>query len=150
LQPTTATLRIVRARRADLDAIMEIERLSFRAPWSRRVFEEELGRDFAYLKVVRDGDRVAAFVNYWVVADEIHILNVATHPEWRRRGIARRMMEHVMRAARLRRSSLLTLEVRRANLAAQELYRSLGFEVVGVRPRYYENNEDALVMSLSL
>jgi ribosomal-protein-alanine N-acetyltransferase len=143
--------RVSAARRADLDQIMEIEELSFPTPWSRRVFEEELGRELSHLKVIRlEPTGVVAFVNYWVVHDEIHVLNVATHPEQRRQGHARRLMEHVLRISRIRRARLITLEVRRGNQAAQRLYTELGFLPIGVRPRYYENAEDAIVMMLQL
>jgi [ribosomal protein S18]-alanine N-acetyltransferase len=144
-------LRVLPARLSDLDQIMEIELLSFSSPWSRQVFLEEFERDFAHLKVLRASrGRVVAFINYWVVADEIHVLNVATHPDWRRRGLGRRLMLHCLREARKRESALVTLEVRRSNEKAINLYQSLGFEPVGVRPRYYENKEDAIVMVLRL
>jgi len=150
-QRNEPSLSIASARRVDLDQIMEIEELSFPSPWSRRVFEEELGRELSHLKVLREtSGRVVAFVNYWVVHDEIHVLNVATHPDERRRGHARRLMEHVLRVSRIRRARLITLEVRRGNLPAQELYGELGFQPIGVRPRYYENSEDAIVMMLRL
>ena len=76
-------------REGDLDAVMQIEQLSFRLPWSRQVFLEELSRPWAFLDVVRAGGgsrRVLAFCNYWRVADEVHILKVATHPDARRFG----------------------------------------------------------------
>jgi ribosomal-protein-alanine N-acetyltransferase len=149
LQPVC---RLVTARPADLDQIMEIERLSFRSPWSRQVFAEEFERDFARIKIMRyDADaRVVAFINYWIVHDEIHVLNVATHPDWRRQGLARRLMHHVIRAAQHNSARLITLEVRRPNTGAIALYEALGFAAVGVRPRYYENKEDAIVMVLQL
>jgi ribosomal-protein-alanine N-acetyltransferase len=67
---------------ADLDPVMEIERLSFKSPWSRQVFLEEIARDFAHVDVVRDvaTGHIVAFGNYWLVADEVHVLNIATHP----------------------------------------------------------------------
>jgi [ribosomal protein S18]-alanine N-acetyltransferase len=144
--------RIVPARLADLEQIMEIERLSFASPWSKQVFLDEFSRDFAFLKVVRveSGERVVAFTNYWVVHDEIHVLNVACHPDWRRMGLGRKLMMHILRIAQHRRASLVTLEVRRSNHAAIQLYTSLGFSAVGIRPRYYENNEDAIVMVRNL
>jgi ribosomal-protein-alanine N-acetyltransferase len=130
---------------------MEIELLSFSSPWSRQVFLEELDRDFAHLKVIRAGHgRVLGFINYWVVADEIHVLNVAIHPEWRGQGLGRRLMRHAIRVARQRGARLVTLEVRRSNQKATRLYSSLGFDAVGLRPRYYENQEDAIVMVLRL
>ena len=99
-----------------------------------------------------DGDSsVVAFCNYWLVADEVHLLNIATHPEARRRGHARRLMDHLLAFARENKCRYVTLEVRRSNTGAQELYRSYGFEAVGVRPNYYvEDREDAIVMLLEL
>ena len=83
---------------ADLDAVMEIERTSFRSPWSREVFLEELGREWARLDILRDSatSRVVAFANYWLVCDEVHILNLATHPQARRGGHASRLLGHVI------------------------------------------------------
>ena len=83
----------------DLDDIMDIERTSFRAPWSRQVFVEELDRDWAHVDVLRSREPrspVQAFVNYWLVRDEVHVLNVATHPTARRQGHAARLIEHVI------------------------------------------------------
>src|SRR5688572_25849294 len=85
-------------READLDAVMQIEQLSFRLPWSRQVFLEELGRPWAFLDVVRSGagKRVLAFCNYWRVADEIHVLKVATHPDARCLGFGSRLLSHIV------------------------------------------------------
>ncbi|MDB4983818.1 MAG: ribosomal-protein-alanine acetyltransferase [Myxococcales bacterium] len=138
---------------ADLDAVMEIERLSFRSPWSRQVFVEELGRDFAHVDLVRDSatGEVVAFGNYWLVADELHILNVSTHPRARRAGHATRLLAHMIDFARREICRCLTLEVRRSNVAAQRLYRRFAFRAIGVRPHYYaEDQEDAIVMLLDL
>lgn len=143
---------ITPARPADLDEIMAIERLSFASPWSRQVFLQEFEHEFSRLDVVRHEPtgQMVAFINFWLVADEIHVLNVATHPDWRRTGLARRMMKHAIQAGVARGAQLVTLEVRRSNVAAQRLYEELGFEAVDVRKRYYENNEDAIVMLLKL
>jgi ribosomal-protein-alanine N-acetyltransferase len=138
---------------ADLDAVMEIERLSFKSPWSRQVFVEELARDFAHVDLVRDQEtgEVVAFANYWLVADELHILNVSTHPRARRAGHATRLLAHMIDFARREICRCLTLEVRRSNTAAQRLYRRFAFRAIGVRPRYYaEDQEDAIVMLLDL
>lgn len=136
---------------SDIDAVMEIERVSFRAPWSRNVFLEELEREWARVDVVRDvnsGD-VVAFANYWLVVDELHILNIATHPQQRRSGHATRLLAHMIEIARAGACRLMTLEVRRSNAIAQRLYRRFAFRAVGVRPNYYaEDQEDAIVMLL--
>jgi ribosomal-protein-alanine N-acetyltransferase len=144
---------IVPMRGTDLEDIMDIERLSFRAPWSRQVFVEELDRDWAHVDVLkeRSASRVLAFVNYWLVRDEVHVLNVATHPEVRRQGHAARLLEHVIAFASRHRCRYVTLEVRRSNAGAIRLYKKYGFRPVGVRPNYYvEDNEDAIVMLLEL
>lgn len=140
-------------RAADIDAVMEIERLSFKAPWSRQVFEEELNRTWARVDVLRHQatGRIVAFCNYWLVSDEVHILNVATHPQERRHGHATRLLAHVIEEARRADCRLVTLEVRRSNEAGQRLYRRFAFRAVGVRPQYYvDDHEDAVVMSLEL
>jgi [ribosomal protein S18]-alanine N-acetyltransferase len=150
---------------SDLDAVMEIERVSFRSPWSRQVFLEEMARDWAHVDVVREADggreapgsspgssrRVVAFGNYWLVADEVHVLNLATHPQARRSGHASRMLAHMIDFARRELCRYVTLEVRRSNAAALRLYRRFAFRAVGVRPNYYaEDQEDAIVMLLDL
>jgi ribosomal-protein-alanine N-acetyltransferase len=139
-------------RLGDLDAVMEIEKVSFRSPWSGQVFLEEMSRDWAHVDVVRDRDRRAvAFGNYWLVADEVHLLNIASHPEHRRQGHASRLLAHVIEFGRARACRVVTLEVRRSNAAAIRLYRRFGFRAVGVRPNYYaEDQEDAVVMLLDL
>jgi ribosomal-protein-alanine N-acetyltransferase len=137
----------------DLDAVMEIERLSFKSPWSRQVFAEELTRSWAHVDVVRSSasSNLVAFCNYWLVADEVHLLNVATHPQERRMGHASRLLAHVIEYARRAACRLVTLEVRRSNDAAQRLYRRFAFKAVGIRPQYYvDDQEDAVIMSLDL
>jgi ribosomal-protein-alanine N-acetyltransferase len=140
-------------RPTDLDAVMEIERVSFRSPWSRQVFLEELSRDWAHVDVVREAAtrRIVAFANYWLVADEVHVLNLATHPQARRAGHASRMMGQMIDFARRELCRYVTLEVRRSNAAALRLYRRFAFRAIGVRPNYYaEDQEDAIVMLLDL
>lgn len=95
------------------------------------------------------GEELIGLIGMWLVVDEAHIGTVAVHPEWRRKGIARRLMEHALREADVQGMVLAHLEVRRGNLPALELYRSFGFEQVGERPHYYEDNgEDALLLTL--
>jgi len=143
-------------RLQDLDSVMEIEHGSFKAPWSRQVFAEELDRDWAYVDIATtrrpDGrPLVVGFCNYWLVRDEVHILNVAVHPDHRRQGHARHLMRHLVDFARRHRCRVLTLEARRSNVGAIALYGEFGFKAVGIRPKYYvEDREDAVVMLLEL
>jgi [ribosomal protein S18]-alanine N-acetyltransferase len=138
---------------ADLDAVMAIERLSFPVPWEKAAFADELARPWARLEILRheEGGRVLAFCNYWLVADELHILNIAVHPDERRHGCAARLLRHILDEARQGKARVISLEVRISNHAAAALYRKFGFREVGVRPKYYANNsEDALLMDLEL
>jgi ribosomal-protein-alanine N-acetyltransferase len=135
---------------------MEIERDAFLHPWSEGQLRSELGNAWSVmLAAVEAGEggaeRMAGYVIVWVVHDELHVLNVATAPEARRRGVGRALMEEVHALGRARACRLATLEVRRSNAAAIALYQALGYRQVGMRPRYYaEENEDALLMSADL
>ncbi len=138
-------------RVTDLDEVDAIERHSFKAPWPAQVFLDELAREWARVDVARAGARVVGFCNYWLVKDAVHLLAIATHPDRRRAGIGRALMDHLLALARARASRLVTLEVRRSNRPAIALYEQLGFVGVGVRRAYYaEDSEDALVMTLEL
>ena len=138
-------------RPEDLDEVDAIERHSFKTPWPAQVFLDELARDWARVDVARERGRVIGFCNYWLVKDEVHLLAIATHPDRRRAGVGRRLMDHLLALARDRASRLVTLEVRRSNQPAIALYERYGFQPVGLRRAYYaEDSEDALVMTLEL
>jgi ribosomal-protein-alanine N-acetyltransferase len=145
-------VRIVAATADHLDAIDEIERHSFPNPWPRATFEAELANEIARIDVLLDPrDRVLGFNNYWLVASEVHILAIATHPDRRRGGIGRALLEHAFITGRACACELATLEVRRGNLPAIALYERCGFKQTHVRARYYQDNdEDALVMLVNL
>jgi [ribosomal protein S18]-alanine N-acetyltransferase len=130
----------------DLDAVASIEARAYEATWGRAVFEGELERDFARIDVLRRGGVVAAFCNYWLVADEIHLLSIATEPAHWGQGMARRLLEHLIDLGARGGRRCITLEVRRSNERALDLYRRCGFEEVGSRRRYYADGEDAIVM----
>jgi [ribosomal protein S18]-alanine N-acetyltransferase len=135
----------------DLDAVLTIEQQAFTTPWSRAMFLSELANTRnAHLLVAWVGEHqgdVVGYIGYRVVIDEMHIVIVAVHPAWRRRGIARVLMCEAMEQARQAACSKATLEVRVSNTGAQQLYYSLGFAPVGSRPRYYRRpTEDALIL----
>lgn len=90
---------------------------------------------------------IVGHLAFRIIIDEMHIILVAVHPEWRRRSIARQMLEHAMAQARDAACRKATLEVRASNIAAQRLYFQLGFAPVGTRRRYYRRpSEDALIL----
>ena len=149
------SLRFRRVEAADLPRLMEIERAGFRHPWSEAQLLAELKNAWSVMLAALEdgpaGERMAGYIVLWVVHDELHVLNVAAAPEARRRGIGRALMEEAHRLGRERACRVATLEVRRSNAAAIALYRALGYRQVGIRPRYYaEENEDALLMNLDL
>ena len=138
------------ATHGDLDAIIEIDQHSFPRPWPRATFEAELARDVARLAVVEERS-VIAFCNYWLVAGEVHILAIATHPDHRRGGIGAQLLAYALDEGLAMQCTVATLEVRRGNLPAIALYERAGFVTVHVRERYYiDNSEDALVMTCDL
>lgn len=147
-----AAVAVAPMRSEDIDELMEIERASYRSPWARQVFLDELHRSWARVDVLREveGGPLRAFANYWIVGEEVHLLNVAVHPAARRRGHARRLLAHLVDVARASGCRFLTLEVRRGNHGAIRLYRREGYRPVGIRPRYYDDGEDAIVMILEL
>ncbi|ACY18075.1 ribosomal protein S18-alanine N-acetyltransferase [Haliangium ochraceum] len=147
-------LEIVPMELADLDQVVEIEQLSSPSPWAPKLFAEDLARDWARIDLarVRTGAAlgpVLGFACYWLVHDELHLLNIAAHPDHRRRGIGRRLLAHMLAVAEARGTRYLTLEVRDSNHPAQALYRGYGFDEVGRRARYYSDGEDAIVMTLT-
>jgi ribosomal-protein-alanine N-acetyltransferase len=148
---------IRRMRGEDLDPVMEIERAAFRHPWSVELLRRELTHDWSTILLAfapgpGGGEgKLLGFVIFWVVHDEIHILNVAVDPADRRQGVGRALISACIERARQLGSALVTLEVRRSNHAAFSLYRGFGFHSVGVRPNYYvDEGEDAIVMILDL
>jgi ribosomal-protein-alanine N-acetyltransferase len=133
----------------DLNEVLEIEALAFSTPWSRNSFLYELleNERALYLTAKNEYGRIMGYVGMWIVFDEGHITNLATHPQYRRQGVARKLMGELIIASKERAVRYLTLEVRRTNSEAQELYQKLGFVHMGVRRKYYlDNNEDALIM----
>ncbi len=141
-------------RREDLASVLEIERRSFAQPWSRSFFEKELATPFARLVVaVEEGPARPIVIGYtcrWRVTDEVHLLNLAVHPEHRGRSIGRLLMESMIDEARTTAASVVFLEVRAGNVVARRLYRQLGFRDLGVRRSYYGPGQDAIVMELRL
>lgn len=131
----------------DLDGIDAVAAASFdNAPFSAR---EELAKPWTRCWVAREEGDARAFLLAWHVADELHVLNIATAPEARRRGIAAALMRASLEYAREHHVRILLLEVRRSNLPAIRLYRSLGFTTLSVRKGYYgDNGEDAVEMIL--
>jgi len=137
----------------DLPAVMEIERLSFPEPWSTGLFLHELKLPFSRCRVVRAPNGSNPLIGYaiwWLVGDEVQILNIAVHPDYRRSGAARLMLEEILADARAGAATSVSLEVRHDNESARRLYEGFGFVEKGVRRHYYGRGNDALIMTLAL
>jgi len=134
----------------DLGVVLPIERVSFPSPWTKESFEKELANPFSRCWVALGGRSAWEPVGYlcvWMLVEEMHVMNLATHPCFRRMGVARALLHHAFASAGEMGVRQGVLEVRSSNGAARCLYDSLGFRVAGVRRRYYaDTGEDALVM----
>jgi len=142
-------IRIVPMTSAHLDEIAELERICFSVPWSRNMLAEELDNACsAFLAALDETNRVVGYAGLMVVLDEGYITNVAVHPEFRRRGIAQKLLDVFENFARANKLAFLTLEVRESNYGAIALYGSRGYRGVGRRKNYYEHpKEDAVIMT---
>lgn len=152
--PTTiGDLTIAPMRRRDLrNGVMDIEAVSYPRPWSRSVFESEIAqmrsgaRRYLVARPSSGRREIVGYAGIWFAADEAHVTNVAVAPDQQRQGVATALMLALADDAIARGSAAWTLEVRVSSVGAQELYRRFGFAPAGMRTRYYENTEDAIVM----
>ncbi len=135
----------------DLDEVMAIERTSYRFPWSAVFFRQELQVACARSILAETDGKIVGYVLYWLLPGAIDIHNLAVHTDYRRRGIARILLESVVSEARRQSVVRVMLEVRKSNVPAQKLYETMGFAITGTRKGYYsDNGEDALAMTLDL
>jgi ribosomal-protein-alanine N-acetyltransferase len=150
------TLVIEPATRDDLDCLVRLEQASFTAPWTRKMFEAELdGNPFSRLLVARphpgrgDASDAVGYACFWVVFEELRIMNLAVAPAARRHGIARALIRRALAQGLAGGATRAVLEVRASNVAAVRLYEAEGFTAYAVRAAYYRDPiEDALLMSL--
>lgn len=152
-QPQNVLIRAMSLE--DVGLVHQIDVLSFSTPWPERSYQFEVSQNQAARSWVVEVDgengqrRIAAMAVLWMIVDEGHIATLAVHPDFRKQGLGRRLLAHALLAVSAEGAFKAFLEVRAGNSVAQKLYLDFGFEVVGVRPRYYRDNmEDALLMTL--
>ena len=148
-RPEEDGLTIEPLRRRHLADVMPIEQASYPRPWTIGVFHSEIEmmrRDERRYLIARDGNAIVGYGGVMFVVDDAHVTNVAVSPQRQREGIATRLLAELAWASIDHGCVALTLEVRSSNTAAQALYREFGFVPAGVRKKYYENVEDAIVM----
>lgn len=134
----------------DIRAVVELDHISFSLPWPERSFRFELTDNPASRCWVAEADgRVVGMLVAWLFVDEAHIATIATHPDYRRQGIARKLLTYALQSALREGAESSFLEVRESNVPAQDMYRKFGYVEVGRRKRYYrDNDEDAILMNL--
>ena len=135
----------------DLEAIAEIERVSINPPWSFKAICDFAECDTSRILVAKIDNIVVGYITYSVVLDEVQIANIATHPDYRRRGIGEKLLMQLFNESITESMFVITLEVRNSNAPAICLYEKCGYSEVGIRKNYYKNpTEDAILMNLSL
>lgn len=136
-------------KREDIPEVYEIEKLSFTDPHSIASMTAAIMNPACEFWVVREGNKIAGFVEFWIMYDESHIIDIAVHPEFRRRGIGKKLMEFLIEKSSAAGAKKIFLEVRPSNTPAIALYKKMGFVESGMRTKYYKD-EDALIMSKTL
>ena len=144
------SIQIVPMNADHLEELEKLERICFSRPWSRKMLAEELENQCAAFLVAQDSitQQVMGYAGLLVMADEGYITNVAVFPEFRRQGVAAKLIAVFENFARGNKLAFLTLEVRPSNTAAIALYKGFGFKEVGRRKNYYDlPKEDALILT---
>ena len=140
-------IEIITMTEAHVAQIAQIEKLCFSDPWSENSISSELNSRISLWLVALDGNSVAGYIGSQSVLDEADMMNVAVHPDFRRRGIAEALVKRLVEDLQAMESHCLTLEVRASNAPAIALYEKLGFSQIGRRKNYYRNpREDALIL----
>ncbi len=137
---------------SNIDAVASLEQRCFPSPWSFAACTAELSvaGGGGYTATDDENGRVVGYIFFRVIVDEMHILKIAVLPAWRKRGVGSALLEKALILARAKWLRRICLEVRAANTAAIHLYNKYGFTSTGVRPGYYENREDAVLMTKNI
>jgi len=134
-------------REYDVPSILEIEQISFTTPWSEQSFLNEIYKKYAFSRVAVFEEKIIGFICVNYLLHESHLLDLAVHPDFRRRGVATVLMDEAMNGLKKMGCVFVYLEVRVSNTGAQKFYERFGFKVDGIRRKYYGNpDEDALLM----
>ena len=144
-------MMIQKMNAAHVPQIAQLEKLCFSDPWSENSIASELNSRLSDWLVVTEGEQVVAYVGAQTVIDSSDMMNIAVHPDFRRRGIGEMLVAALEEQLRQRGSKMLLLEVRDSNVPAIALYEKLGFHQVGLRKNYYRNpKEDARILRKEL
>lgn len=136
---------------ADLPEVLAIEQASFPTPFTLNLFKMELNLSVAHLFVARQSGKIVGYIDYWRVGPEAHLITIGVDPHSRKSGVGTELVNHMIDDLKKHRVEVVSLDVRPTNAAALRLYQKFGFRQVGIRKKYYQDNdEDALVLGLTL
>ncbi len=140
-------MRIVEFKDHHIADILDVENECFKTPWNEKMFKEETQGRFSHYYVAEVDDKAIGYMGMWSLSGEGHITNVAIARAHRNKGYAKALISHFIEIAKKEQLEFLTLEVRESNTPAISLYKSFGFTQVGIRKNYYENSENALLLT---
>lgn len=140
-------LKIRLAKDSDLKAITTIEKLSYDSPWTEDFIIYEIHNPMSNFYVLELDDEIIGYIDFWILEKESHIANIAIHPDYRGRHYSKKLLDLVLYISKEEKVETISLEVNEENLPAISLYKSYGFEMVGRRPKYYSNKDDALILT---
>lgn len=143
-------IKIRKMEKQDVDQIMAIEEVSFGSHhWSKDSFYSEINNELGnyFTAIEKESGNVIGYGGFWLIFDESHITTIAVNPKYRGNRIGEIILHHMISVGYEKKSKWFTLEVRAGNIPAQNLYKKYGFQSLGVRKKYYQdNNEDAIIM----
>ena len=145
-------IKIVELKDEDIPALVEIEKQEFSSPWDEKMFRQEIeDNDISRAFIAHTDGKPAGYFVSWFIGERVHLLNIAVSAPFKRKGIGSLMLKYLIDVAVRAGKKVITLEVRESNEGAISFYRAFGFEIVGVKEEYYqEDKEDALLMVLWL
>jgi len=144
---TAEDIRLRPADERDIREVMAVEKMSFASPWSIDSFRHELYNPVSYFYIIEIQRKLTGYIIFWIFEDESHIANIAIHSDFRKKGYGEYLLEWTIEFVREKGAKTITLEVNEKNIAARNLYEKLGFKCVGRRVKYYENRDDALMLT---
>jgi ribosomal-protein-alanine N-acetyltransferase len=139
-------VEICKLNASHINNLVYINTNSFQHPWSKESFLSELTNKFSHYIGIKINDELVGYIGIWLIIDEAHITNLAVTPDYRGRGLASKLLKATLKLCYEEKIDGITLEVRKSNIAARNLYIKFGFEEEAIRKNYYENGEDAIIM----
>ena len=145
-----STIKIVPFCKEDIDDIVAMEEISYKNPWKKDFFLNELKNpDVSYMFVMKIDDKIIGYAGFWISYEYATITKVTIHPSLRGKGLSKILLKDLIDRCFSLGADIISLEVRESNIIAQNLYTSLGFNKEGKRKKYYDDGEDAVVMLLN-